>query len=64
MLLLLFSDPFANLDKNNDDFISKSETENLGIEWKSVADFDLNGTYTYVKDNFLSQVCFPFLKFN
>ena len=44
-MLLSFLDPFANLDNNNDGFISKSETENLGIEWKSVADFDLNGTY-------------------
>ena len=38
--------PTATLDKDNDDFLSKSEIEAAGGKWSDLADFDLNSTYT------------------
>lgn len=36
------SDQLANLDKDRDGFVTKSQLEKLGIKWADVAVFDLN----------------------
>ena len=40
-----FTDAFANLDKNNDGFVIKSEVEAFNIAWSAVKIYDLNSTY-------------------
>jgi len=43
--MLLFLDQLANLDKDRDGFVTKSQLEKLGIKWADVAVFDLNSMY-------------------
>ena len=38
---------FTNLDRDNDDFLSKSEIEAAGGKWSGLALYDLNSTYTF-----------------